>query len=155
MYSVTFATDIECGIQIYWTANHGAVSQWKIVEQLLKKKKNRLPSEQFFIGKRLPDSRFERSLNVTLPRSMSVAKVTEYVQCPWVKHHFKDQLSLLGSLCPAAHELKMKKGFRGRPKEWCHLRSKNQLLTSERPRKSSFVTKKVHDFWAKLTVRKL
>ena len=67
--------------KIFQTANRGAVSQWKIVEQLLKKKKNRLPSEQFFIGKRLPDSRFERSLNVTLPRSMSVAKVTEYVLC--------------------------------------------------------------------------
>ena len=67
--------------KIFRTANRGAVSQWKIVEQLLKKKKNRLRSEQFFIGKRLPDSRFERSLNVTLPRSMSVAKVTEYVQC--------------------------------------------------------------------------
>ena len=32
MYSVTFATDIECGIQIFWTVNRRAVSQWKIVK---------------------------------------------------------------------------------------------------------------------------
>ena len=32
-YSVTFATDIECGIQIFWTANRRAVSQWKIVKE--------------------------------------------------------------------------------------------------------------------------
>ena len=29
----TFAPDIECGIQIFWTANRGAVSQWTIVKE--------------------------------------------------------------------------------------------------------------------------
>ena len=33
MCSVTFATDIELGIQIFWTANRGAVSQWTIVKK--------------------------------------------------------------------------------------------------------------------------
>ena len=32
-YSVTFNTDIERGIQIFWTTNRGAVSQWKIVKE--------------------------------------------------------------------------------------------------------------------------
>ena len=30
-YSVTFATDIEFGLQIFWTVNCRAFSQWKIV----------------------------------------------------------------------------------------------------------------------------
>ena len=30
-YSVTFATDIECGIQILWTVNRRAIFKWKIV----------------------------------------------------------------------------------------------------------------------------
>ena len=32
-YSVTFAPDIERGIQIFWFANRGAFSQWKIVKE--------------------------------------------------------------------------------------------------------------------------
>ena len=32
-YSVTFATDIERGIQIVWTLNCRAVSEWKIVKE--------------------------------------------------------------------------------------------------------------------------
>ena len=33
-YSVTFAIDIELGIQIFWTMNCTAVSQWKIVRSV-------------------------------------------------------------------------------------------------------------------------
>ena len=67
MYSVTFAPDIERGIQIFWTLNHTAVSLWKIV--------------------------------CWMPRLMSMAKVTEYVQwktglnepikCPKFEKKFK------------------------------------------------------------------
>ena len=32
-YWVTVATDIERGIQIFWTANQGAISQWTIVKK--------------------------------------------------------------------------------------------------------------------------
>ena len=32
-YSVTFAADTECGIQIFWTVNRRAVSQWKVVKE--------------------------------------------------------------------------------------------------------------------------
>ena len=33
-YSVTFAPDIERGIQMFWTVNRTAVSQWKIVRSV-------------------------------------------------------------------------------------------------------------------------
>ena len=67
--------------KIFQTANQGAVSQWKIVRLVADSFSFLTIVQQFFIGKRLPDSRFERSLNVTLPRSMSPAKVTEVVYC--------------------------------------------------------------------------
>ena len=34
MYSVYFATCIERGIQIFWTMNRRAISQWKIVRSV-------------------------------------------------------------------------------------------------------------------------
>ena len=123
MYLVTFATDIECGIQIFWTVNHRAVSQWKIVKEekdcgflannfslgngsvihgsknlnaTFNGKSNWVPlrwitkNEKMLRKKKIAATKWtifhwETALwftvqKIWMPRSMSVAKVTEYVQ---------------------------------------------------------------------------
>ena len=58
-YSVTFATDIEHGIQIFWTANRGAISQWTIVK---KGKDCGYQANNFSLGNSCP-SRTSKDLN--------------------------------------------------------------------------------------------
>ena len=71
-YSVTFTTNIERDIKIFWTMNRGAVSQWKIVKE---EKGCGYQANNFSLGNGSPI----HGSKIWMPHSMSVAKLTEYV----------------------------------------------------------------------------